>query len=110
MSWRGRQLSDFAPCKHCGATVRWVTMRESRKRCPVNPEPDRERGVIVIMGDLAVRLDDGRAASVREKGGNLYSVHWSTCPAADAERRAKKIARMGDREFLESLGITVEKL
>jgi hypothetical protein len=107
---RSRSRSDFGMCRDCQAPVRWVTMRESGKRCPVNIDPDPEQGVIVVVGLSAVRIDDARAESVRSNGGKLYTSHFATCAGAEARRHQVKVERMGDREFLESLGITVEKL
>ena len=73
---------DRGNCRGCGTLIYWVVM-ESGKRNPLNPEPDAERGNILIPddGSRARSLGLDAAAGARAQGRELYLSHFATCPA-----------------------------
>lgn len=60
-------------CKSCGASIDWVTMKESGKAMPLDSKPI----------DVVIKVD--------EKYGHMakgYISHFATCPNAAAHRKA----------------------
>lgn len=63
---------------------------ESGKRCPIDPEPDAERGNIQLPGEDETRARTYgplQAAAERSKGTPLYLSHFATCPQRQAFRK-----------------------
>lgn len=67
-----------ASCRLCGAPVRYVRM-VSGKRNPCEPEPDLERGNILIRRGLGLTLSVAKARDAREQGYDLYLSHFAVC-------------------------------
>jgi len=63
----------MAKCKSCGAPIRWVTMKATGRRMPV----EVENTTIVGQGS-------GGGFIVK---GNI--PHWANCPGADNHREPK---------------------
>jgi hypothetical protein len=90
--------TDIGRCRACPQTIRWVVLK-SGKRNPLNPDPDPERGnVMIIETDAGARahgtivgravvLGHQAAAHARGQGVDLYSSHFATCPARQRFRR-----------------------
>ncbi|HSX21983.1 MAG TPA: hypothetical protein VLE97_04315 [Gaiellaceae bacterium] len=80
---------EIERCRHCRLRVRWVRML-SGKRNPLNPDPDEERGNVLIVEDedeeaefggrvgTGVWLRPGTADAVRPHR-HLYLSHFETC-------------------------------
>lgn len=84
-------------CKKCPAEVLWVRMARSGKRAPLNAEPDKERGNVLITTGVDAdifKCDEGEAIALagdalteeRALNRDLYLSHFATCPAAEAFR------------------------
>lgn len=92
------RTNDIGKCRACRATIRWVVLK-SGKRNPLNLEPDRERGnVLIIREDVdstrygvtvgrALVLNDHDLQLERGRETPLYLSHFATCPARDQFRR-----------------------
>lgn len=80
-------------CRSCGAAIIWARSESTDRWMPMDAEP-AATGTFVLMGwddpPVAVRFDpnatDDAIASVRER----FVSHFSTCPNADAHRRATR--------------------
>lgn len=75
------------PCRDCGAEMAWAKWRDSGKGIPLNPEPDVERGNLILHEDGTVEKCTYLAAA-RERGDDLYVTHFATCPSADNFRKS----------------------
>jgi hypothetical protein len=86
-------------CRACPAQVRWVVMARSGKRAPINPEPDAEKGNVMLIADAAdeaiFKAEIGQALVLagealeeeRANGTDLYLSHFATCPGAEGLRK-----------------------
>lgn len=87
-------------CRSCRARIDWVTLPTGR-RMPINPEPDRERGnVMLIDTELDADVYDtvvgrfvvlGEVAALmeRQRGIDLYLSHFESCPEAESWRTSR---------------------
>ncbi len=88
----------LAQCRGCGAAIRWITMRDSGRAMPVDPERRDEwiddtagtaAGPLTLIADDGVAITGRRATvldpDVRRVEG--YVPHWAACPARGQFRR-----------------------
>lgn len=78
-------------CRSCGAEIRWVTMAFSSKSAPLNAEPDRNKGNVVIVGSNVGILIGGLNDEARERaekhGVEFHLSHFATCPQREKWRK-----------------------
>ena len=75
-------------CRSCGAPIRWVTTRWTRRAMPLDPEPT-PAGNVVIDDDTRMAIvlkPEARDAAVRE-GRAVYQTHFQSCPNYERTRR-----------------------
>jgi hypothetical protein len=72
----------MSTCRSCGEPVRWVEIRKSGKKMPLDVDP-------VSNGNVVIEAD-GRAAvlpALANYQGEKYVTHFDTCPEAKRWRR-----------------------
>jgi len=74
-----------AECNSCGASVRWVLIKKTGKRMPLNtaPAPDARPGFVLRVGGEAELATDDDRRLLRE----VYTSHFATCPQANQWRK-----------------------
>lgn len=87
-----RPTDGEKPCRSCGAPMVFVETIFG-KRIPLDPEPNPEKGNIVIVNGIAVYAvspkRQAEARRVAERVGlKLYASHFATCPHAEQHRKA----------------------
>lgn len=66
----------------------WAKWRDSGKGIPLDAEPNREKGNLVLHEDGTVeKLKGLDLDAARERGDDLFITHFATCPQADSFRR-----------------------
>lgn len=79
-------------CRACPAEIRMVRLDTGRWN-PLNPEPDAERGNVILEGNEATIgrvLGTEEAVARRLAGEPLYLSHFATCPKRDKFRKADR--------------------
>lgn len=70
-------------CKSCHAPIRWERTANG-KAVPLDAEPVKFGGTIVVRSGVAIYLPKGAAALVDEP---LYKSHFATCKDSKAWRK-----------------------
>ena len=87
-------------CRSCLRRVLWRKMHPSGKPNPLNPEPDPDRGNVLLVDapaeaalygakvGTALVLKAHQVDEVRAAGQPLYLSHFATCPNRRQHRKA----------------------
>jgi hypothetical protein len=81
--------AQFGLCRSasCRQRVLWVTMEKSGKPNPLNPDPDPDRGNVVVDDHyVGHQVGAATAAALREQGVELWLSHFATCPDREQHR------------------------
>lgn len=78
------------PCRDCDAPMVWARWKDSGKGIPLDPEPNAEKGNLVLADDGTVEQLKGlELEAARLRGDELYVTHFFTCPNADTFRKGR---------------------
>jgi hypothetical protein len=69
-------------CRSCGEPVRWVEIRKSGKKMPLDMDPVSNGNVVIEADGLAAVLP-----ALSQYQGDKYVTHFDTCPQAKGWRR-----------------------
>jgi hypothetical protein len=84
---------DHGPCRSCRQLVVWATSAKTGKAMPLNPEPDEERGNVLVDGNgRAFTFRNAAAANAYQEqfpesdlvGSSRYLPHHASCPQGPA--------------------------
>ena len=78
-------LPSPAPCRSCGAMLRWVRTRAG-KAMPLDAEPN-PTGNVVLGEDGTARVLTRKQVEGGGIVGERYTSHFATCPNAERHRR-----------------------
>lgn len=93
---------EITKCEGCGAPIRFIRMKRSGRKIPVNAQPVEVTPCIGLDkgGHTYVTLAGETIRARKKKEENLfydgvdsiaaYESHFATCPAADEFRKKKK--------------------
>lgn len=88
---------DYGSCRSCRAQIAWARSAKTGKPMPLDPEPDEERGNVLVDGQSRAHVfkDAAAAAAYQEAtpdselaSSGKYLSHFVTCPRAGHHRKA----------------------
>ena len=86
---------DYGSCRSCGQQVAWARSAKTGKPMPLDPEPNEERGNVLVDGHgRAYSFRDGDAALAYQEanpehelaGSSRHMPHHATCLHGSAWR------------------------
>lgn len=74
-------------CQHCGADIQWAINRETDRKAPLDPEPDKTFGNLLVdtWNWTFVKLDPPVVERAIERNEPLFVNHLMMCQALKAK-------------------------
>ena len=79
-------------CKHCRAEVRWVTMRDTGAKQPLDVAPHPKGNIAVVGAGTAIVIRRSDLPRYVAQGYVFYRSHFATCRRLGEDRK-RRLAR-----------------